>query len=191
MKSYRGTFLVGALVLLALVIGLVLGDRGGLASILERLKAGGQYKHDPNDPVLKVPVPVADAAAGLPPSPLNELLKPGLSPQEQTSIVGQMLLDYWTSTHTLPCGTWEETVAQLSGANPQKLALIPKGHPSLGKDGFRSSPTSPGIHIHVISSTGGAFQLIYDGLDGKPYTDDDLVRNFPPDLDFGNAATKR
>ena len=191
MKRLRSILLVAGLVLVALIIGLILGERGGLSGLLARLKAGSQYKHDPNDPVLKVPLPAADPAAGLPPSPLNDLLKPNLTPQEQTSIVGQMLLDYWTTTHTLPCGTWEETVAQLSGSNRQKLALIPKDHPALGKDGFRSAPNAPGIHIHVISSSGGAFQLIYDGPDGKPYTDDDLVRNFPPDLEFGDTATKR
>ena len=176
--------MVAGLTLLALIIGLVLGERGGLSGLMEKLRGSRGYRHAPNDPALQAPMPAHDPAAGLPPSPLNDLLKPNLTPQEQTSIVGQMLLDYWTSTHTLPCGTWEETVAQLSGANRQKLALIPKDHPAIGKDGFRSTPGGPGIHIHVISSTGGAFQLIYDGPDGKPYTDDDLVRNFPPDLKF-------
>lgn len=170
--------------LVALIIGLVLGEKGGLSGILEKLRSQRGYKHAPDDPALQAAVPVKDPAAGLPPSPLNDLLKPNLTPQEQTSIVGQMLLDYWTNTHTLPCGTWEETIAQLSGRNSKKLELIPKDHPAIGKDAFRAKPDGPGIHIHVISSTGGAFQLIYDGPDGKPYTEDDLVRNFPPDLDF-------
>ena len=176
--------MVAGLVLVALILGLVMGERGGLSGLLDKLRHQGWHKLDPNDPALKADVPKPDPAAGLPPSPLNSLLKPGLTPQEQTSIVGQMLLDYWTTTHTLPSGTWEETVAQLSGSNRQNLALIPKNHPALSKDGFRSSPTAPRIHLHVISSSGGAFQLIYEGPDGKPFTDDDLVRNFPPDLDF-------
>ena len=184
MKRVRNLLLVAGLVVIALILGLVLGERGGLSGLLERLRSARAYKHDPNDPALKAALPPRDPAAGLPPSPLNDLLKPNLTPQEQTSIVGQMLIDYWTTTHTLPNGTWEETVAQLAGANRQKLALMPKDHPAIGKDGFRSSPASPGIHIHVISSSGCAFQLIYDGPDGKPYTDDDLVRSFPPDLEF-------
>ncbi len=184
MKRFRNAILVGGLVLLALFIGLVLGERDGLSGLIARLRSPSGYKHDPNDPALQAKTPVRDGDAGLPPSPLNGLLKPNLTPQEQTSVVGQMLLDYWTSVHSLPNGTWEETVAQLAGANRQKIALISKDHPAIGPNGFRSSPTSPGIQIHVISSSGGAFQLIYDGPDGKPFTDDDLVRNFPPDLEF-------
>lgn len=184
MKRFRSVILVAGLVLLALFIGLVLGERDGLSGLIERLRSQRAYKHDPHDPALQAGVPVPDGAAGLPPSPLNALLKPNITPQEQTSIVGQMLIDYWTSVHSLPNGTWQETVAQLAGSNRQKLSLIGKDHPAIGPDGFRSSPTSPGIRIHVISSSGCAFQLIYDGPDGKPYTDDDLVRNFPPDLKF-------
>ncbi|MDB6138480.1 MAG: hypothetical protein JWO94_1552 [Verrucomicrobiaceae bacterium] len=119
MKRFRNVILVGGLVFLALLIGLILGERDGLSGLVERLRGPGGYKHDPNDPALLAQTPVHDPAAGLPPSPLNDLLKPGLTPQEQTSIVGQMLMDYWTSVHSLPNGTWQETVAQLAGANRQ------------------------------------------------------------------------
>jgi hypothetical protein len=40
------------------------------------------------------------------------------------------------------------------------------------------------IHLHVISSSGCAFQLIYEGPDQLPFTEDDRVTNFPPDLKF-------
>lgn len=129
-------------------------------------------------------LPLPDPTAGLPDSPLNDLLKPGLTPQEQTSVVGQMLIDYWTTVRSLPNGTWEETCDQLAGANARRLTLVPREHPALGKSSFSSSPDGPGIRLHVISSSGCAFQLIYDGPDGEPYTADDLIRNFPPDLKF-------
>lgn len=138
---------------------------------------------DKDDPALQATLPVANPSANLSPSPLNDLLKPGLTPQEQTGIVGQMLLDYWTNLRSLPAGTWEETCAALAGANRKGLAFVSKDHPALNKEGFRPSPESPGIHLHVISSTEGVFQLIYEGPDGKPFTDDDLIRNFPPDLE--------
>ena len=97
-------------------------------------------------------------------------------------IIGQLFLDYWTSTHHLPTGTWEETLAALAGANPQALTLVPKDHPALGKTGFQPTPDAPAIRYHIISSRDGAFQLIYDGPDKLPYTADDQVRSFPPDL---------
>jgi len=187
-KRVTRVSLLGGLIVLALLLGILLGEKGGLSGLLAQLRewrsSTPATRLDPNDPALRAGVPVPDRAANLPPSPLNALLKPGLTPQEQTSIIGQLLLDYHTTVHALPNGTWEETVAQLAGANRAQLALVPKDHPALSKDAFRSTPDGPGIRIHVISSTGGAFQLIYDGPDGLPYTADDLVRNYPPDLDF-------
>lgn len=188
MKRVTRVSLYGGVIALALLLGVLLGERGGLSGLLDQLKnwRGGKSSSrlDPNDPALKAALPVPDRTANLPPSPLNELLKPGLTPQQQTGIVGQLLLDYYTSVHALPNGTWEETIDQLAGANRAKVALVPRDHPALGKDAFRAEPGGPGIRIHVISSTGGAFQLIYDGPDGLPYTADDLVRNYPPDLEF-------
>lgn len=138
----------------------------------------------PDDPVLQIPVPVPDAAANLPPSPLNRLLEAGISPQEQTEIVGQLLLDYWSHLHTLPAGTWEEVRAALAGQNAKQLEFVDPSHPAVAGDAFRPAPGAPGVHLHVISASGGAFQLIYDGPDARPFTDDDLVRNFPLDLEF-------
>lgn len=186
-RSVRLTVFL-AVVLLAVLLGIFIGDGRGPAAWWRDLREGRFDSAPgliaPEDPALLAKLPVPDPAAGLPPSPLNALLKAGLTPQEQTDIIGQMLLDYWTNLHTLPAGTWEETCAQLAGANKKQLALIPQGHPALGRDSFRSAAGAPGIRLHVVSSSGGAFQLIYDGPDGKPYTDDDLIRNFPPDLDF-------
>lgn len=194
MKRFARVSLYGGLIALALLLGILLGERGGLSGLLTQLRewrtGKNSTKLDPNDPALKAGLPVPDPAAGLAPCPLNNLLKPGLTPQEQTGIIGQMLLDYHSSVHALPNGTWEEVVAQLSGANKAKLALVPKDHPALSKDAFRASVDSPGIRLHVISSTGGAFQLIYDGPDKLPYTEDDLVRNYPPDLEFGGPPKK-
>jgi len=150
--------------------------RGGISGDLRGIR--------PDDPALKAALPVPEVTANLEPSPLNALLKPGLSPQEQTDIVGQLLLDYWTNLQSLPVGTWEETCAALAGANSKKLSLVARDHPALSPEGFRSGSAEPAIRFHVISSSGGVFQLIYDGADRKPYTDDDLIRNFPPDLDF-------
>lgn len=178
---------------IALVVLAVCVIEGGIATNwgrrrdsagLEALRNGGVSHLDPNDPVLKAKLPVADPANGLPPSPLNALLKAGLTPEQQTDIVGQLLLDYWTNLHTLPAGTWEETCAALAGANAKQLSFLPRDHPALGKDAFRPTADAPGIRIHVISSSGGVFQLTFDGPDGKPYTDDDLIRNFPPDLKY-------
>jgi hypothetical protein len=137
-----------------------------------------------DDDVLRLPVPVPDPAAGLGDSPLNAFLKPNLSPQEQTDIIGQLLLDYWNNLRTLPAGTWEEVCAELSGQNAKNISFVDRNHPALRDGAFRSSANAPGIHVHVISSSGGAFQLIYDGPDAKPFTDDDLIRNFPMDLDY-------
>lgn len=174
----------------AVLVGVYLGDGRGVSAMWHDFTAwvggGGKSKlgHSPDDPALKAGLPVGDPAANLPPSPLNALLKPGLTPQQQTDVIGQMLLDYWTQVRSLPNGTWQEVCAQLAGANKSKLALIPNGHPALGKDSFSPRAGAPGIRLHVISSSGGAFQLIYDGPDGIPYTEDDQIRNFPPDLEF-------
>jgi hypothetical protein len=187
-KRFGKVLLFGGIVVLAVLFGLFLGSKGSASNLWLDLQSLLGRKTVPpapaEDPALKAGLPAPDPTAGLPPSPLNGLLKPGLTPEEQTSIVGQMLIDYWTNTHTLPNGTWEEICAQLSGSNPKKLALVPRQHPALGKDAFAPSPDGPGIRLHVISSSGCAFQLIYDGPDHQPYTDDDLVRNFPPDLKF-------
>ncbi len=138
----------------------------------------------PDDPVLKVPVPVPDPLAGLAPSPLNEFLKPGITPLEQTEIIGQLLLDYWSNLRTIPAGTWEETCSALAGGNEKGIVFVDRNHPALARDAFRPRPEAPGIHIHVISASGGAFQLIYDGPDQRPFTGDDLIRNFPADLQY-------
>ena len=153
--------------------------------IIESLIAQGYdgIAISPNDPALKAALPTPDPEAQFPNCPLNALLKPDLTPQEQTGIIGQMLIDYWTTTRTLPNGTWEETCAQLAGKNRAQLALVPPGHPALGKDGFIAGKDHPGIRLHVIGSSNCVFQLIYNGPDGKPYTDDDQIRNFPPDAE--------
>ena len=172
---------------LFLIFAAVWGNRRGFMSAWTGQPGGRPVVGsglDPNDPVLKASLPVPDPAAGLEPSPLNTLLKPDLSPEEQTEIVGQLLIDYWTNLHTLPAGTWEETCAALSGRNAKNISFVPKNHPALGKDAFRSKPDSPGIRLHVISSSSGVFQLTFDGPDGQPFTKDDLIRNFPPDLTF-------
>lgn len=187
LKTLLRPLAFGLVLLLAVLFGLMLGRGDGLKGLWADL--GGwfgdkQESLNPADPALKAGLPIPDLAAGLSPGPLNDLLKPGLSPEEQTTIVGRMLLDYWTTVRSLPNGTWQEICAQLAGANSKKLSLVPKEHPALQKEAFRNSPEAPGIRLHVISSSGCAFQLIYDGPDGLPYTDDDLVRNFPPDLQF-------
>ena len=169
----------------ALLIGIFIGDKRNSAELWRDLVNGRAFTaHDPNDPALQASLPVPDPAAGLTPSPLDALLKPDLTPEQQTDVIGQTLLDYWATTRALPNGTWEEVCAQLAGRNPQQHTLVPAGHPALGKDSFISAKDKPGIRLHVVSSSGAAFQLIHDGPDGKPYTDDDLIRNFPPDLDF-------
>jgi hypothetical protein len=174
-------------ILLAVLFGVWIGG-GSPAELWRQIRGGGGDLGDapiPEDPALAASLPVPDPAAGLPPSPLNALLKPELTPKEQTDIIAQLLLDYWTAVRKLPNGTWEEITAQLAGANPKKLALVPPGHPAMsGKDAFSPGKDAPGIRLHVISSSGGAFQLIHNGPDGKPYTDDDQIRNFPPELDF-------
>ena len=183
MKRYLKPGLIALAIFAAVLIGIVIGDKRSPFQQWRDLLAGRANdfpKLDPNDPALQASLPQPDLAAGLPPSPLNELLKPDLTPQQQTDIIGQMLIDYWTTTRTLPHGEWSEICEQLAGKNREKLALVPAGHPALGKNGFVSGPDQPGIRLHILSSTGAAFQLIYDGPDGKPYSDDDLIRNFPP-----------
>lgn len=183
MKRVLPYVLGGIVIVFILCLGMWIGARqqgqGGLAGWLSekgRLSA--------TDPALSAALPVAEAGAGLPPSALDALLKPDLTPQQQTEVIGQLLLDYWSTTHTLPNGTWEEVCAQLTGGNKEKLALVPVGHPALGRQGFLSAKDAPGIRLHVVSSSGAAFQLIYDGPDKLPYTEDDLIRSFPPDLEF-------
>jgi hypothetical protein len=185
MKRLWKPALIVLALLLAVLSGIVIGDKRGLSELLrEWLKPAPKFgPTSPNDPALKAGLPTPDPEAQFPNCPLNALLKPGLPPQEQTGIIGQMLIDYWTTTRTLPNGTWEEVCAQLAGKNREKLAMVPAGHPALGKDSFSSSKDQPGIRLHVIGSSNCVFQLIYDGPDGKPYTDDDLIRNFPPEAE--------
>jgi hypothetical protein len=171
--------ILALLFLLILGLGIWIGQRLGGKSDL-----GAATGLDPNDPALKATLPQADPLVGLPASALDALLKPELTPQQQTEIIGHLLLDYWSTHRSLPNGTWEEICAQLSGQNKAQLTHVPVGHPALGKSAFQASKENPGIRYHVISSSGAAFQLIYDGPDGKPYTDDDLIRNFPADLEF-------
>jgi hypothetical protein len=171
-------------VVLALMVGILIGDRRPFSQIwrdtVSSMTGASTVAHDP---ALQAGLPVPDPSAGLPPCPLNELLKPELTPQQQTDIIGQMLIDYWTTTRSLPNGTWDEIRTQLAGRNKEKLALVPSGHPAMQTDSFRPAKDAPGIRLHVVSSSGAAFQLIHDGPDGKPYTDDDLIRSFPPDLE--------
>ncbi len=175
------------IVLLAVLFGLMLGKGGGIAELwtdVQNLFGREKYQLDPNDPVLKAGLPQPDPLAGIPDGPLNELLRPDLTPEQQTQIVGQMLLDYWTNVRSLPNGTWEEIREQLAGKNKKDLAFVPKEHPAMTTNTFRRKPDEPGIHLHVISSSGCAFQLIYEGPDKQPFTDDDQIRNYPPDLVF-------
>jgi len=178
--------LLFAAIFMAMVAGVFVGSGSRPSAFLGSNRErffGKSPVHPADDPALLAMLPEPSATANLPPSPLNDLLKPGLTPEQQTDVIGQMLLDYWTNLHTLPAGTWEETCAKLAGGNKKHLEFVPKGHPAVSGDAFRTSAKSPGIRLHVISSSGGVFQLIYDGPDGLPYTDDDLVRNFPPELD--------
>ena len=179
--------LFSVVVLLAVLFGLMLGKGGGIAGLwadVQSLFGREKYQLDPNDPVLKAGLPQPDPLAGLPDSPLNDFLKPNLTPEQQTEIVGQMLLDYWTNVRSLPNGTWDEIRDQLAGKNKKEVALVPKEHPAMTTNTFRRKPDEPGIHLHVISSSGCAFQLIYEGPDKQPFTDDDQIRNYPPDMEF-------
>jgi hypothetical protein len=49
---------------------------------------------------------------------------------------------------------------------------------------FRRQSDEPIIHWQVISSSGCGFKLINEGPDKQPFTNDDLIRNYPPDLEF-------
>jgi hypothetical protein len=188
MKKLLRPALFTLLLLTAVLIGLMLGRGDGLAGLwadLRGLSASAAPTLDPNDPVLQAGLPQPDPLAGVPDGPLNALLNPDLTPEQQTDVVGQLLIDYWTTVRSLPTGsTWEEIREQLAGRNPKQLALVPPDHPALATDTFRRHPGEPGIHLHVISSSGCAFQLLYEGPDKLPFTDDDQVRNFPPDLKF-------
>jgi len=189
MKRYLKPGLLALAFVVALLTGIIIGDKRSLAEQWRDLfrsrasKSDVSAKLDPNDPALKAGLPTADPEAIFPHCPLNALLKPDLTPQEQTGIIGQMLIDYWTTTRTLPHGEWSEICEQLAGKNREKLALVPAGHPALGKDSFISGKDHPGIRLHVIGASNCLFQLIHNGPDGQPYTDDDLIRNFPPDAE--------
>jgi len=64
-----------------------------------------------------------------------------LSPEQQTDVVGQLLIDHWTTVRSLPTGsTWEEIREQLAGRNAKELALVPQDHPALATDTFRRRP---------------------------------------------------
>jgi hypothetical protein len=187
MKRYLRHLLFGLVVLLALLFGLMLGKGGSISGLwaeAQSLFSREKYQLNLNDPVLKAALPQPDPLAGLPDSPLNDILKHDLTPEQQTEIVGQMLLDYWTNVRSLPNGNWDEIRDQLAGKNKKEVALVPKEHPALSTNTFRRKPDEPGIHLHVISSSGCAFQLIYEGPDKQPFTDDDQIRNYPPDLEF-------
>ena len=186
MKKLLRPALLTLLLLAAVLLGLLLGRGDGLAGLWADLRGAATGRGpalDPNDPVLQAGLPEPDPLAGLPDGPLNALLDPDLTPEQQTSVVAQLLTDYWTTVRSLPNGsTWDDVRDQLAGRNAKQLALVPRDHPALATGTFRRRPGEPGIHLHVISSSGCAFQLIHEGPDRTPFTDDDLVRNFPPDL---------
>jgi hypothetical protein len=185
MKRYLKLGLIGLAILLSVLIGTIIGDPRSLTEqwrdFFRGVVASKSATLDPNDSALQAGLPAGDLEVIYPHCPLNTLLKPDLTPQEQTGIIGQMLIDYWTTTRTLPNGTWEEICSQLAGNNREKLVLVPAGHPALGKDSFTSGEGQPGVRLHVIGSSSCFFQLIFNGPDGQPYTEDDQIRNFPQD----------
>lgn len=165
-------------VILILAVAVFLSKRGSPPGMIRQ----SPHKDSAQTTVETAALPAPSRSAQLPPSPLNELLEPDLSPERQVRIVGQMLLDYWTTVRSLPTGTWDEVYSSLSGENKKTLQLIPRDHPALGPTGFQSHPDGPSIRIHVVSSRDGVFQLIHSGADATHFTDDDLICNFPPDL---------
>ena len=185
MKRYLKPSLIGLAILFAVLIGMIIGDQRSpieqWRDFFRRSAASTSSTLNPNDPALQARLPRADLEVIYPHCPLNALLKPGLTHQEQTSIIGQMLIDYWTTTRSLPNGTWEEICSQLAGKNREKLALVPAGHPALGEDSFTPGEGQPGVRLHVIGSSSCFFQLIFNGPDGEPYTADDQIRDFPQD----------
>ena len=77
MKRYLRPFAFAALLIFAVLLGLMLGKGGGIAGLwadVQSLFGREKYQLDPNDPVLKAGLPQPDPLAGLPDSPLNDFL---------------------------------------------------------------------------------------------------------------------
>lgn len=133
----------------------------------------------PNQNTKLMPPAEVNAGQQLPDSPFNDLLTPGLTPEQQTEIIGNILLDYWITNRSLPTGTNEEIFAALGGKNKSGITYAHPGHPALTPDGFRAQGDPSPIRLHVRSSQGGQFDLIHTGPDGLPFTTDDQIRPFP------------
>ncbi|MDB4652766.1 hypothetical protein OAE39_00670 [Akkermansiaceae bacterium] len=61
----------------------------------------------------------------------------------------------------------------LQGSNPEKLAWIPKEHPLIQPDGVLLDRNGVPVFFHRL----GGLQIEYRsvGLDGKHWTDDDII----------------
>lgn len=124
------------------------------------------------------PAPEVDPRKQLATSAFNELLIEGLNPEQQTEIIGNLLIDYWITHRSLPTGTQEEVYESLSGKNRKGIVYAPREHPSFTPNGFQAKGDEASVVLHVRSSREGTFDLIHTGPDQLVFTEDDQVRAF-------------
>ncbi len=128
-------------------------------------------------PVL-APAAKVDPRKQLQDSAFNDLLVEGLSPQRQTDIIGNLLIDYWITQRSLPTGTQQEIYEALAGKNRREVVYAPREHPVFTDKGFQAKGDDSSIVLHVRSSREGTFDLIHTGPDLLLFTEDDQVRAF-------------
>ena len=140
------------------------------------LQSGGD--EDPTASLPKPAPPPFDIST-LPPSPMNAMLEPDINRADRLRIVGGMFLDYYSVFRALPTGTQEEIYTQFTGQNARNIEYYRTDHPAVNGDGVPLNGEGNSIFIHIISATGGIFELRDPGPDAAPFTEDDLVLRHP------------
>jgi len=167
------------LVLILLVISLWMNKQKEANSSQQTETSQAAKKDNPPAQAPELaPAPKVDPRKQMRASAFNDLLVEGLNPEQQTEIIGNLLVDYWITHRTLPTGTQEEVYEMLSGKNRRGIVYAPREHPTFTKSGFQAKGDAASIVLHVRSSREGTFDLIHTGPDQLAYTKDDQVRAF-------------
>lgn len=180
MKRENLLFVAAALLFVGAVLVVFLGP-----AVRERIQdpaappAGQPATTDDPTAALPRPEPPPFDISSLPPSPLNALLEPDITRADRLRVVGGVFLDYYSVFKALPTGTQEEIYDPFTGSNPRNITYYPKDHPAVNGSGIPLNAEGEPIFIHIISASGGIFELRDPGPDRAPFTEDDLVLLHP------------
>jgi hypothetical protein len=121
------------------------------------------------------------AAPGHPSNPAAAaLLAPERSAADDLRFVQATLDDFRKRFGGFPTGDNREVVNALTGANPQRLAFLPRPHPAINADGELTDRWSTPLYFHHLASD--IIEVRSAGPDRAMYTGDDLLDGSPAEL---------